>query len=247
MLTRVSRYCNNTNYRQSTLKLNSIGFSVSSSENKFITIGCDTYGFINSIYKGEKYTTGCLTRCNGNRNKIENGTCSGIGCCQVDIPHMMKNISRHVAEFPNSTEPYGCSYSFIVKDGSYNFSVSHLDDFPYERLPLIVDWNVGNKSCKASMVEDDYACKNNSVCYDQGCQNRDFTLNRKRIVRSKNRKSQPKSVDSTQIVLLNRKGKSRSHNRKSQSKSMDSTHLISMVLLVVPLVGINSASKSAII
>jgi hypothetical protein len=79
----------------------------------------------------------------------------------------MKNISRHVAEFPNSTEPYGCSYSFIVKDGSYNFSVSHLDDFPYERLPLIVDWNVGNKSCKASMVEDDYACKNNSVCYDK--------------------------------------------------------------------------------
>jgi hypothetical protein len=60
--------------------------------------------------------------------------------------------------------------------------------------------------------------------YEQGCQNWEFTLNQKRIVRSKNRKLQPKLVDSTLIILLIRKGKSRSHNRKSQSKLMDSTH-----------------------
>jgi hypothetical protein len=66
------------------------------------------------------------------------------------------------------------------------------------------------------------ANENNTI--SQGCPNREFTLNRKRIVRSKNRKSQPKLVVSTQTVLLNRKGKSRSHNQKSQPKSMDSTH-----------------------
>ncbi|CAJ2674617.1 unnamed protein product [Trifolium pratense] len=96
MLTFVSRYCNNTNYSQPTLKLN-VGFGVSSTENKFITVGCDTFGYIDSIYNKETYTTGCLTRCNGNRKRIENGTCSGIGCCQVDIPRMMRNISTHTS------------------------------------------------------------------------------------------------------------------------------------------------------
>ncbi|WJX10119.1 hypothetical protein P8452_00879 [Trifolium repens] len=170
MKTRVSSYCNSTNHSQADLTIDRDGFSVSSSENKFISVGCDTFGYIESIYNDEKYTTGCVTICNGNRANIENGTCSGIGCCQVDIPHMMKNISRHVLELTNSTES-GCSYSFIVKDGSYTFSVSDLDDFPYERLPLIVDWSVGNKSCKASMVKDDYACKKNSVCYDKDIDN----------------------------------------------------------------------------
>ncbi|KAK2453245.1 putative wall-associated receptor kinase [Trifolium repens] len=161
LTTFVSGYCNSTHSNQPTLQLSSSGFSVSSTENKFITVGCDTYGFIDSIDNNETYTTGCLTRCNGNRNKIENGTCSGIGCCQAEIPNMMRNISVNVFEFPNSTESYGCSYSFVVKDGSYNFSVSHLDYFPYDKLPLILDWSVA-KSCK----EDDYACRKNSDCVD---------------------------------------------------------------------------------
>jgi hypothetical protein len=80
---------------------------------------------------------------------------------------MMKNISLEVSEFPNSTESAGCSYSFIVKDGSYKFSLAHLDGFSSEELPLILDWSVGSENCAVSKVEDDYACKNNSVCYDK--------------------------------------------------------------------------------
>ncbi|KAK2453230.1 putative wall-associated receptor kinase [Trifolium repens] len=79
----------------------------------------------------------------------------------------MKNISLEVSEFPNSTESAGCSYSFIVKDGSYKFSLAHLDGFSSEELPLILDWSVGSENCAVSKVEDDYACKNNSVCYDK--------------------------------------------------------------------------------
>ncbi|MCH88457.1 wall-associated receptor kinase 2-like, partial [Trifolium medium] len=132
----VSRYCNITNSIQANLQLLRVGLSISSSKNKFITVGCDTFGYVDSIYNNETYTTGCLSRCNGNRNRIENGKCSGIGCCQVDIPHMMRNI------------------------------ISHLDYFPYHELPLIIDWSVGSKNCKASKDEDDYACKKNSDCVD---------------------------------------------------------------------------------
>jgi len=155
----VSSYCGRENSNEPTL--DTAVFRISSTENKFITVGCDSYGYLNSIYNEETYSTGCLTRCYGNRNQIENGTCSGIGCCQVDIPHMMRNISVQVFDFPNSTDSLGCSFSFVVKDGSYNFTISDLDNFPYKMLPLILDWSVG-KTCK----EDDYACKKNSDCVD---------------------------------------------------------------------------------
>jgi hypothetical protein len=80
---------------------------------------------------------------------------------------MMKNISLEVSEFPNSSEKDGCSYSFIVKDGSYNFSLAHLDCFPSKKLPLILDWSIGRENCNASKAEHDYACKNNTDCFDE--------------------------------------------------------------------------------
>jgi hypothetical protein len=45
-----------------------------------------------------------------------------------------------------------------------------------------------------------------------GCQNRKFALNQKSIVKSQNRKSQPKSMGSTQLIFLTQKGKARSQN-----------------------------------
>ncbi|KAL5071226.1 hypothetical protein RYX36_022113 [Vicia faba] len=161
----VSSYCDRKNNNQPTL--DTASFSISRKENKFITIGCDNYGFIDSNYDEETYTTGCLTRCNGNRRRIENGTCSGIGCCQVDIPPMMRNISVNVFEYTNSTESFGCAHSFVVKNRYYNFSVSDLDHFSHEKLPLILDWSVGSKNCKASKGEDGYACKENTDCDDK--------------------------------------------------------------------------------
>jgi hypothetical protein len=156
----VSTYCD-SNHSNYAYLFTPDGFSISPKENKFLTVGCDNYGYLNSIYNGEIYSTGCLTRCYGNRDGIENGTCSGIGCCQVDIPHMMRNITVKVSEFPYSTENTGCSTSFIVKNGFYNFSLSHLDNFPSKELPLILDWSIGSENCTVSN-----ACQNNSECID---------------------------------------------------------------------------------
>ena len=169
VLNYVSNYCHNTNSTSSTLpSLDTANtFSISPKENKFLTVGCDSYGYLNSIYDNETYSTGCLTRCHGNRNRIENGTCSGIGCCQVDIPPKMRNITIESFDFLNSTETLGCSsYSFVAQNGFYNFSVSDLHKFPHTEVPMILDWSVGSKNCKASKGEHDYACKKNSVCDD---------------------------------------------------------------------------------
>lgn len=165
----VSSNCGNGNgsYNQSFLDIFDGRFSLSTRENKFLTVGCNSIGFLRSTYEKEKFYTGCLTICDGTRNRIENGACSGIGCCQVDIPPMMRNITIQSSNYLDLNESLGCSNSFVVKNGFYNFSVSDLDNFPSEKLPLILDWSVGSKHCNASKIEDGYACKNNSDCYDE--------------------------------------------------------------------------------
>jgi len=164
----VSSYCGSEDTTHPFLN-STFGVSISPRENKFLTVGCNSIGFLTSIYGKDTFYTGCLTLCDGTRNKIENGTCSGIGCCQVDIPPMMRNITIDSLNILNSTEflGLGCSHSFVVKNGFYKFNVSHLDNFPYKMLPLILDWSVGSKDCSASKIEDGYACKNNSVCDDK--------------------------------------------------------------------------------
>ncbi|KEH40338.1 wall-associated receptor kinase-like protein [Medicago truncatula] len=169
VLNYVSSYCTNKENISSYLpSLDTAGtFSISRKENKFLTVGCDSYGILNSIYDKETYSIGCLTICNGNRKRIENGTCSGIGCCEVDIPPKMRNITIEAFAFFNSNESLRCRYSFVVKNGAYNFSVSHLDKFPHTELPLILDWSVASENCKASKGKDGYACMKNSVCDDE--------------------------------------------------------------------------------
>ncbi|XP_061372204.1 uncharacterized protein LOC133314700 [Gastrolobium bilobum] len=144
-------------------------FTISSEHNKFVSVGCDTYGYLNSFRDGENYSTGCLTRCNSKVDMQSDGNCTGIGCCQVDIPPGMKNITLQAFSYNNfndSSEFNNCSSSFVVKKGYYNFSVSHLKDFPYKEVPLVVDWAVGNDTCENSRREHNNSCKKNSDCED---------------------------------------------------------------------------------
>ena len=124
----VSRLCPNNTGEANMPFAKVTSFTISSTENKFITVGCDSYGYLNSNFKGATYSTGCLTRCYDYDPKIvignNTGKCTGLGCCQVDIPPLMKNINIETFKFPNSTlSQESCSYSFIAKQGSYNFSV----------------------------------------------------------------------------------------------------------------------------
>ncbi|CAJ2674916.1 unnamed protein product [Trifolium pratense] len=172
----VSRLCtdgnNNTEEEEANKPfLNVPSFTISSTENKFITVGCDSYGYLNSNFNGATYSTGCLTRCplydydpkmvSGNNT----GKCTGLGCCQVDIPPLMKYITIKTYKFPNSSQK-GCSYSFIAKQGSYNFSVDHIHNLPNLTFPMVVNWAVTNESCEIAQTTNSYACKENSECDD---------------------------------------------------------------------------------
>ncbi|RDX65315.1 Wall-associated receptor kinase 2, partial [Mucuna pruriens] len=175
MLLNISQACKIEPYRGQVsgniISLSTPAFTISSDDNKFVSVGCDTYGYLNTFRNGITFSTGCLTRCDS-KESIESmqsdGNCSGIGCCEVDIPPGMKNISIQAFSFNNfnySSNFSNCSYSFVVKNGNYTFWLDQLNNFPFQNSSFVVDWTVGNDTCQNSMHRPDYyACKSNSEC-----------------------------------------------------------------------------------
>jgi hypothetical protein len=161
----VSNYCSDDN--ETTATLRSHTYTISSKENKFLTVGNNSFGIYTSYRDNYTYSTGCLTSSFGDPKSIDNGTCSGIGCCQNDIPPRMQNISIGVSSFNNNTLDI-CSYAFVVKNGNYSFSSTHLSEgLPFERLPVVLDWTVGkDENCSTAYNRVNYACKSNSHCHD---------------------------------------------------------------------------------
>jgi len=170
MLVHISKVCKNellggVKTQGNLPSLRTPAFAISSEDNKFVTVGCDTYGYLNTFRNGTQSSTGCLTRCDSIesvQSRQRSGNCTGIGCCQVDIPPGMKNISFQASTFKNFNSTSGfndCGYSFVVKKGNYTFSVDHLNGVPFNKTPIVMDWSVGNATCDASKLRPDYACK----------------------------------------------------------------------------------------
>jgi len=167
--------------KSKTPTLQTASFTISSTDNKFVSIGCDTYGYLNSYVDQAKYSTGCLTRCGKNDRNVKNmpindGKCSGIGCCQVDIPPGMKNISIQASsfdDFKSFSSLDSCSVSFVVKNGGDSFKMDHLKHIPFDKAPMVVDWTVGDGACNVSKDNPNYACtRDHSVCEDPPYANR---------------------------------------------------------------------------
>jgi hypothetical protein len=144
-------------------------YTISSTNNKFTIVGCDTYGFLRGYQNGEKYSIGCSSECPSLRNVV-NGTCSGVGCCETGFPDGLNNITVDVfswgAKHYNVWNFNPCGYAFVMEKGEFNFSASYLKDLPNEELPLVFDWAVGNLPCAEARNKEDFACKKNSECLD---------------------------------------------------------------------------------
>lgn len=165
----VARFCNDTQHDNSPW-ITMSSFTISTKQNKFITVGCNSMGTLNSFYDNKlAYSTGCVTRCHNinDLNITNDGTCSGIGCCHVDISPAMRDISIEASYYPNISHDLGdCSYSFVAKDGFYKFSGGDIGNLPFDTLPMVLDWSVREQKCEDSKSRGDYACKENSYCDD---------------------------------------------------------------------------------
>ncbi|KAG6695619.1 hypothetical protein I3842_09G106900 [Carya illinoinensis] len=143
-------------------------FTISSTQNVFMAIGCDTYALLKGEQNNGSFSMGCMTICT-NQSNVLDGTCSGIGCCQVEIPERVSNFSLEVHSFYNHTKVWSfnpCSYAFVVKKDNFSFSSAYLSRPQYiETFPLVLDWTIGDKRCENAVNKSDYICGGNSTCY----------------------------------------------------------------------------------
>ncbi|KAL4575574.1 hypothetical protein LXL04_022422 [Taraxacum kok-saghyz] len=138
-----------------------------STKNKFVAIGCDTHAYFSGTSGNETDGTGCISIC-GTNSHIKNGSCSGVGCCDVAVPEGMSSVRISLSSYSNHTNITHfspCSYGFFVQEGKYDFSAGDLLDFQrMPKMPMLLDWAIGNSSCDVASMEDKFLCKYNSTC-----------------------------------------------------------------------------------
>ncbi|KAF4346705.1 hypothetical protein G4B88_027828 [Cannabis sativa] len=144
-----------------------------STRNKFIGVGCDTVATIGGNIRGGSYVAGCVASCY-DINDVVNSSCSGIGCCETDIPPGVSNVVTHVQSLNNGNSTNHslvhhfnpCGYSFVAENGSYNFTTVDLKDLMKnkKKFPrMVLDWAVGNLTCEEAKLVNNrsgngYAC-----------------------------------------------------------------------------------------
>ncbi|XP_064947565.1 putative wall-associated receptor kinase-like 16 [Musa acuminata AAA Group] len=149
-------------------------FWVSSTKNRFTTMGCNVLGY---LFGGDNYTlgTGCASFCLEGA-KMASGSCSGTGCCQTTIPEKLDNFTTGLVYFDNlnTYEEYSpCTYAFIAEQDWFYFNKSDLRNHTFrdkykDGVPLVLDWVAGNQTCKeAKRNLSSYACRSiNSECFE---------------------------------------------------------------------------------
>ncbi|XP_019199662.1 PREDICTED: putative wall-associated receptor kinase-like 16 isoform X2 [Ipomoea nil] len=137
---------------------------VNQTANKFVAVGCNT----TATFWGEdnewSYQTGCKATCN-RLEDVANGTCSGIGCCQMNnIPIVARNVNFTSKTMATNADGNitNCSYAFVVKKDEFNFSSDMLtQEWQKEkRMPMVIDWVIFNDTCSNSGS----TCQGNTTC-----------------------------------------------------------------------------------
>nr|POF00044.1 wall-associated receptor kinase 2 [Quercus suber] len=75
-----------------------------------------------------------------------------------------------VRSYDNHTDVWDfnpCGYAFVAERGRFDFSSAYLKNLTYEELPMVLEWAIGNETCKeAAQNKTAFACKTNSYCQD---------------------------------------------------------------------------------
>ena len=92
--------------------------------------------------------------------------CSGLGCCQTNIPQGLQNISVEAYSLNkhNDTMDFNnCSYGFVVEEDQFKFSSAYLRNYGQQKVPLVLDWLVNNDACVKGQKEPFCSCGENSI------------------------------------------------------------------------------------
>nr|GLL36876.1 wall-associated receptor kinase 2-like [Ipomoea trifida] len=168
--------CNGSNLSWS-LSLLKYNHYSRSPENQITILGCDQTLLITDE-TNTTATTNCTSRCTGNNaSQIitpDNGTCSGIGCCQLALPkgvNKVYNITMISAAL-NRTNAGSCGHAFLGETSGFRFlgaadlSNGDIDRRVRDSVTVALDWAIGDLNCQRARNASGYACKENSHCVD---------------------------------------------------------------------------------
>ncbi|TVU47882.1 hypothetical protein EJB05_07498, partial [Eragrostis curvula] len=162
-------------------------YRISDTLNELVVLGCNTVAYIsskpsaNASKTGYSYDvyTGCISYCTSIDSTVD-GQCKGLGCCRVDIPPGLTDnyITFSGYGHENIYQFNPCSFSFLVGQGSFNYSKANLNMPGYENKKMLVwlDWAIrppngtDTLTCAEAMKNrTSYACKSqNSNCTNAG-------------------------------------------------------------------------------
>ncbi|KAL6661249.1 hypothetical protein ACP70R_000633 [Stipagrostis hirtigluma subsp. patula] len=148
-------------------------FWLSDEANRLVVVGCNSLAYVRSVNTGVEYMTGCMATCPG-AARLENGSCSGMGCCQAAIPRGINTYQVLFDERFNTSNITGfspCSYAVLMEAAALEFRTTYVTagDFMESTggtVPLVLDWVVGKETCReAARNATAYMCvSSNSEC-----------------------------------------------------------------------------------
>lgn len=145
------------------MRLEDTPLTLSNSRNKFTAVGCDMLAVISDSNGGSG--GGCFSFCGKNENSPpDDGSCSGVGCCQTPIPKYLKKLDITLTNISDhSKSNNSCIYAFLTDPTLFNVSTIDLHSGPsiddrYPSPPVVLDWVVGKEKCEASEGPSGYAC-----------------------------------------------------------------------------------------
>ncbi|KAF7086768.1 hypothetical protein CFC21_090028 [Triticum aestivum] len=150
-------------------------FLFSSTKSRLVALGCPNLGYF--VHGDGYYVSGCMSVCRPSQEAMP-GPCTGIGCCQSEIPPGLHFFEPTIRNFPRGGEDFSfysnstpCRYVFLVDKEWFSYTdrvfLNRTDDFD---VPVVLDWairNVGNCSA-ARQNTTDFACRGGarSDCFD---------------------------------------------------------------------------------
>ncbi|KAI7996328.1 Wall-associated receptor kinase 2 [Camellia lanceoleosa] len=176
--TYVPYYCHNMSwagldYWSYQVNLTGTPFTFSATENRLVAIGCDALGYFRDS-DATWFGSGCVSICYQPVNLTREGPCSGIGCCQTQIPNGVKTFNMSIQallfNYENSRYFGPCNYIFLARKDWFDFSSIDLKSLTNvdRKPPTVLDWVVGEETCESMDLSyassSIYPCGPNTNC-----------------------------------------------------------------------------------